>query len=91
MALDLRKRLYSLGLIEIDFLTQIIAVILGDPNRTMSAAAKLRERGFFVPGIRPPSVPEGQSLLRISLTCLHTVEQIDELVAALCEACSPDS
>jgi 8-amino-7-oxononanoate synthase len=66
-------------------LSQIVPIFLGDANRTMAAAAELRRRGFFVPGIRPPSVPEGQSLLRISLTCLHTPEQIDALVAALCE------
>lgn len=64
---------------------QIIGVILEDPSRTMAAAADLRRRGLFVPGIRPPSVPEGQSLLRISLTCLHTEEQIDALVAKLVE------
>jgi len=51
----------------------------------MAAAAQLRSRGFFVPGIRPPSVPEGQSMLRISLTSLHTEQQLDDLVAALAE------
>ncbi len=65
--------------------SQIIPILVGDVDRTMAAAAELRRRGFFVPGIRPPSVPEGQSLLRISLTCLHTEEQIDDLVAALVE------
>lgn len=62
---------------------QIVPIFLGDPNRTMAAAAVLRRRGFYVPGIRPPSVPEGQSLLRISLTCLHTEQQIDDLARAL--------
>ncbi len=66
-------------------IAHIVPVILGDADRTMAAAAELRRRGFFVPGIRPPSVPEGQSLLRISLTCLHTEQQIDDLVAALLE------
>jgi 8-amino-7-oxononanoate synthase len=65
--------------------SQIISIILGDADRTTAAAAELRRRGFFVPGIRPPSVPEGQSLLRISLTCLHTQEQLDALVDALGE------
>ena len=81
----LRTRLQASGLNTGNSLSQIIPVILGDADRTMAAAAELRRRGFFVPGIRPPSVPEGQSLLRISLTCLHTEEQIDALVAALCE------
>lgn len=61
----------------------ILAVVLQDPDRVVAAAQALRERGFFVPGIRPPSVPEGESLLRISLTCLHTEEQIERLVEAL--------
>jgi 8-amino-7-oxononanoate synthase len=65
--------------------SQIVPVFLGEPNRALAASAELRRRGFFVPAIRPPSVPEGQSLLRISLTALHTKEQIDALVAALCE------
>src|SRR6185503_7578441 len=52
--------------------SQILPLILGDAGRAMSAAQRLRDRGFFVPAIRPPSVPEGKSLLRISLTCLHT-------------------
>jgi 8-amino-7-oxononanoate synthase len=66
---------------------QIIPIFLRDPRRTMAAAAALRERGFLVPGIRPPSVPEGLSLLRISLTSLHTEEQIVGLGAALTEIC----
>jgi 8-amino-7-oxononanoate synthase len=84
-AIELRRKLVLSGLIKPTSLSQIVPVILGDTDRTMAAAAKLRRRGFFVPGIRPPSVPEGQSLLRISLTCLHTEEQIDDLVAALVE------
>jgi 8-amino-7-oxononanoate synthase len=78
---DLVRNGFDIG----DSQSQIIPIILGDADRAMAAAAELRRRGFFVPGIRPPSVPEGQSLLRISLTALHTEEQIDELVAALGE------
>ena len=79
----LRRKLVLQGIIEPTSLTQIIPVILGDASRTMAAAAELRRSGFYVPGIRPPSVPEGQSLLRISLTYLHSEQQIDDLVAAL--------
>ena len=67
-------------------LGQIISLVLGDPNRTMRAARRLLDGGFFVPGIRPPSVPAGQSMLRISLTTSHCEQQIDDLVAALREA-----
>jgi 8-amino-7-oxononanoate synthase len=87
LALDLRERLVEAGLIKPTSLSQIVPVILGAAERTMAAAAELRRRGYFVPGIRPPSVPEGQSLLRFSLTCLHTEQQIEELVAALADVC----
>ncbi|MCI0362093.1 MAG: aminotransferase class I/II-fold pyridoxal phosphate-dependent enzyme, partial [Planctomycetaceae bacterium] len=85
LAFYLRSTLRECDLIKPTSLCQIVPVILRDANRTMAAAAELRRRGFFVPGIRPPSVPEGQSLLRISLTALHTEQQIDDLVAALVE------
>ena len=49
----------------------------------MRLAASLREAGFFVPGIRPPSVPEGESLLRLSLCYHHTPEMIGGLTEAL--------
>jgi 8-amino-7-oxononanoate synthase len=48
-------------------------------------AAALRERRLFVPGIRPPSVPVGEALLRISLSYAHTPAMIDQLVGALGE------
>jgi 8-amino-7-oxononanoate synthase len=51
----------------------------------MRLAEQLRERGLFVPGIRPPTVPLGQSLLRISLTAGHTAEHLERLLAALAE------
>jgi 7-keto-8-aminopelargonate synthetase-like enzyme len=62
--------------------TQIIPLVIGDADRTMRSAEELRQAGFFVPGIRPPSVPEGQSLLRISLCYHHKPEMIDALVEA---------
>jgi len=46
-------------------------------------ARRLRERGLFVPAIRPPTVPRGEACLRISLTAAHTDEMIAALVAAL--------
>jgi 8-amino-7-oxononanoate synthase len=63
--------------------SQIIPIIIGEPQATMRFAATLRERGFFVPGIRPPTVPEGESLLRISLSYSHTEAMIAALVDAI--------
>jgi 8-amino-7-oxononanoate synthase len=87
LAVRLRGALVMKGLIRPTSLTHIVPVILADADRAMATAAELRRRGFFVPGIRPPSVPQGQSLLRISLTCVHTDDQIDQLVEALIDVC----
>ncbi|MFI4874278.1 MAG: 8-amino-7-oxononanoate synthase [Blastopirellula sp. JB062] len=65
--------------------SQIIPILLGDPEPTMQASLRLRERGLFVPGIRPPSVPSGESLLRISLSYSHSEEHLAQLVNALAE------
>ena len=53
------------------------------PNARSSSPRKLRDAGFFVPGIRPPTVPEGESLLRLSLCYHHTPEIIDALTEQL--------
>jgi len=82
-AQDLRKCLIRRGFDVGKSESQIIPLVLGDPLRTLAAADELRQMAFFVPAMRPPSVPEGQSLLRISLTYSHTEEQINHLVAAL--------
>jgi 8-amino-7-oxononanoate synthase len=63
----------------------ILPVLIGDPVQTMDFAHRLVDRGYFVPGIRPPSVPQGKSLLRMSLTCGHTREMLAGLLAALDE------
>ena len=66
-----------------DSRTAIHPIVIGDPQRTLDAAAGLAERGFWVPAIRPPTVPAGTARLRVSLSAAHTVADIDALVAAL--------
>lgn len=63
--------------------SQIIPVRVEEPERAVRLSRALRDRGFFVPPIRPPAVPEGESCLRISLTAAHTPEMIDHLVEAM--------
>jgi 8-amino-7-oxononanoate synthase len=82
-AAQLRDKLRSAHLNIWHSESQIIPILVGDPARALAASAKLRQMGMFVPAIRPPSVPEGKSLLRISLTCRHTERQLDDLVTAL--------
>ena len=82
-ATELRFRLQDQGWSTGPSECQIIPIAVGDAKLTMELAGRLREAGFFVPGIRPPSVPEGESLLRISLCFHHTPEMIDGLVREL--------
>jgi len=63
--------------------SQIVPVVLGDEQRALEAARGLQERGFDVRAIRPPTVPEGTSRLRISLNALHTRDDVSALAAAL--------
>jgi 8-amino-7-oxononanoate synthase len=59
----------------------IFPIVLGD--RAVPTAERLFDKGFFLPAIRPPTVPEGTARLRISLTALHEPEHIDALLAEL--------
>jgi len=65
--------------------SQIIPIYVGQPERAMQLSQSLRERGLFVPGIRPPSVPAGESLLRISLSYSHTQAMVEQLAGALAD------
>jgi len=85
-AADLRQSLRSQGWKIGSSASQIIPLIVGDPKAAMQLATVLREQGLFVPGIRPPSVPQGHSLLRISLSYGHTKEMIQRLLTALGES-----
>jgi 8-amino-7-oxononanoate synthase len=65
--------------------SQIVPVIVGGETETMSLAAELERRGLLVAAIRPPTVPNGSSRLRISLSAAHRPEDIDALISALAE------
>ncbi len=65
--------------------SQIIPIIVGEPLRALELSAQLRQRGLLAPAIRPPTVPEGEACLRISLTSGHTPAMLDALLSALGE------
>jgi 8-amino-7-oxononanoate synthase len=63
----------------------IVPVPVPDDRAVMQASAALLERGIFCQGIRPPTVPEGASRLRFSLSALHGREHLDRALEALKE------
>src|SRR6185437_2185747 len=64
----------------------IVPVVVGEAARTVRVGDRLARDGFLVGAVRPPTVPEGTSRLRISLSAAHTSEQIRALAAATAEA-----
>ncbi len=84
-AQNLRVRLQDLGWNVGTSASQIVPLVIGDAPEATLLARQLRERGLLVPAIRPPSVPPGESLLRISLTLGHSQAMIDQLCQALAE------
>jgi 8-amino-7-oxononanoate synthase len=78
-----RRRLAALGWPLGRSASQIIPITVDEPQRAAGLSLRLRQQGQFVPAIRPPTVPDGEACLRISLTWGHTEEQIDALVTAL--------
>ncbi|MAI71929.1 MAG: 8-amino-7-oxononanoate synthase [Rhodopirellula sp.] len=61
----------------------IIPVVVGTDPRVIEVSAQLAKSGFYVPAIRPPTVPEGTARLRISLSAAHETKMVDELLFAI--------
>ncbi len=78
-----RKQASSLPLIESS--TPIQPIILGDSTTALEVSKALYQRGIIVTAIRPPTVPNGTSRLRITLSALHNENQIDKLITSLVE------
>lgn len=66
--------------------TAIQPLVIGDAELTVQLASRLRERGYWVGAIRPPTVPIGAARLRITLSAAHTKADISALLAALTTA-----
>jgi 8-amino-7-oxononanoate synthase len=63
--------------------TPIQPLRVGGNAEAMRLADALRARGILLPAIRPPTVPQGEARLRISLSAAHTLADVDQLSSAL--------
>jgi 8-amino-7-oxononanoate synthase len=83
---DFRRDCGALGVALSPSDTAIQPLVVGAAARALDVSARLREAGFAVPAIRPPTVAEGSSRLRISLSAGHSADDVRSLAAALAKA-----
>ncbi len=59
--------------------TNIVPVLIGDNRKTVAAAERMQELGYLIFPVRPPTVPEGTSRFRLSLTADMQWSDIEHL------------
>jgi glycine C-acetyltransferase/8-amino-7-oxononanoate synthase len=79
----MHKELSSLGFDYGGSQTQIIPIMAGEAETALAMAAELRQQGIFLQAIRPPTVPKGVARLRLTVTALHTQQELEQTVEAL--------
>lgn len=78
----LRSLGYTLGATR----SQILPVIIGEARETMVVATAILQRGVFAHGIRPPTVPEGTSRIRVTPMATHTQDHLSHTLDAFAAA-----
>ena len=78
-----RKKLREIGFEIMDFPTPIISVVLGQPELTVNFSNRLMGKNIFVSAIRPPTVPQGTSRLRINLMAIHTADDLAPVIDSM--------
>lgn len=81
-----RERLFS-GLTRLGFslspsVSPIMPILIGNTETALSFAEHLFAEGLFAPAIRPPTVPDGTSRIRVTVTSEHTPGHIDHALAS---------
>jgi len=80
-----RQAAAGIGLPLLPSQTPIQPLLTGSSERALHLARLLRSRGILVPAIRPPTVPQGQARLRVTLSAAHNTMQLEQLLNALAE------
>jgi 8-amino-7-oxononanoate synthase len=78
-----RQQALQSGLTLLPSDTAIQSLLVPSIEKLLLIQQCLQTNGLFVAAIRPPTIPQGTQRLRISLTCEHTEQQIDKLLALI--------
>ena len=81
-----RERLFS-GLTQMGFnlsssVSPIMPILVGDAKIALSFAGRLLSEGVYAPAIRPPTVPNATSRIRVTVTSEHQPSHIDQALIA---------
>lgn len=60
--------------------SQIVPLLIGDSGEALNVAKELQKKGYWVLPVRPPTVPEGEARLRLSITYDHPKEMLDRFI-----------
>lgn len=78
-----KKNIHKSGFISLESDSQIQALLIGSSKDAMHISEELLKKSIYIPAIRPPTVKEGSSRLRVSLTVDHEEDDIDYLINIL--------
>ncbi|MEE9369074.1 MAG: 8-amino-7-oxononanoate synthase [Pontiella sp.] len=81
-----RSMLHEAGLDTLQSQSQIVPVVIGDNEKAVAVARKLREQNIIVAAIRPPTVPAGSARLRVCVTLAHLVDDLERAATAIIKA-----
>jgi len=81
-----REELVKIGYNTLGSETQIIPILIGEASLTMDFSHYLFTKGVFAHGIRPPTVPEGLSRVRISVMATHEWDDLHYAMETIREA-----
>jgi 8-amino-7-oxononanoate synthase len=81
-----RAGLRELGLDTCGSTTQIVPVLVGEPEAALRLSGELEERGVLAVAIRPPTVAPGTARLRFSLMATHEDRDLEQALEAVAAA-----
>ncbi len=79
---QLFRGLTKLGFTLPPSVSPIIPILIGNADRALSFAENLFAEGIYAPAIRPPTVPDATSRIRVTVTSEHSPSQIDQALAS---------
>ncbi len=82
----MRQGLISLGFNTLESETQIMPIMVGTPSDAVNMAKELLDKDIFIQAIRPPTVPDGSSRLRLTVMATHEKQHLEQALDILKKA-----